>query len=163
MDSKSTGRIIARDWDPEEATIYELHIRSFSAEYLPLGDRETGLARSLAAIRWLLGRIPALEMEIYASGRTRFADEFQNYDPEEATMLMDVRTYRAYQKQINDLSVEEARLNRQYEKESAELKRIQQLRKARTRCSDGCPSEIESGSHFSIADLEILEEHLGLD
>jgi hypothetical protein len=163
MDYKSTGRIIARDWDAEEAIIYELHIRSFSAEYLPVGDRETGLTRSLAAIRWLLGRIPALEMEIYASGRTQFADEFQSYEPEEAAVLIDLRTYRAYQQQINDFSIEEARLHRQYEQESAELKRIQQRRKARTRYSDGCSSEIESGSQFSIADLEILEEHLGLD
>jgi hypothetical protein len=155
---------------PEEAIHYELHLRRLSDELRPFGHRENELVQSLAEAQWLLARIPSLEMEIYTVGRIQSAGQSQNCEPREADALIDVRTYFAHQRQLNKLNMEEARLRRQYEKYTKELKQIQQIGRGTARMgkttlpSSGPKSPyVESCYEFSTADLDILEEHLGLD
>lgn len=112
----------------EDAALYERHLQSFFAELQPVGDREIELTQSIADSKWRLTRIPSLEFGIYALGRLEFAAEFANHPPAEAAALIEAKTFLAYQRQLNNLSIQESRLRRQCEKDTAELTRLQELR-----------------------------------
>ena len=163
-----TGRTVLLP--TEDAELYELHVQRFKNELRPVGDRETELVQSIADTQWRLGRIPSLEMGIYALGRKEFAEEHQNLNPQEALALIEVQTFLAYQKQINNLSVQEARLRRQYEKDSAELKNLQQHRLqiervrqiARTAATPK-PAVNQNGFEFSTGALDRIEPAEPLD
>jgi hypothetical protein len=109
----------------DDAAAYEDHVRRFFGEYGPSGDRERELVQSLADTQWRLSRIPGLEMGIYALARIQFADLFPDHDPEVRAALIEVHAFVVFQKQLNNLSVQEARLRRHFEKDLAELKSLQ--------------------------------------
>ena len=90
--------------------------------------------QSLADTRWRLLRIPALEANLYALGQLEFAEKFSIEAGPVAAGLIQAHTFLAYQKQFNNLAIQEARLCRRFEKEMAELKRIQAERIDRQRC-----------------------------
>jgi hypothetical protein len=121
-----TGRAVLLPND--DAALYEHHVASFFAELKPIGDREIELTQSIADSKWRLARIPSLEFGIYALGRLEFAEEFSNHPPAEAAALIEAKTFVAYQRQLNNLSIQESRLRRQCEKDTAELNRLQELR-----------------------------------
>ncbi len=112
----------------EDAALYQHHVETFRNELKPVGDRETELTQSIADAKWRLARIPNLEFGIYALGRLQFGEEFANYPRAEAAALIEAKTFLNYQRQLNNLSIQEARLRRQCEKDSAELTRLQQQR-----------------------------------
>jgi hypothetical protein len=87
--------------------------------------------QSLADTSWRLARIPGLEMALYAQGRIEFSDEFEEQDEAVRPALIEAQTYLAYEKQIRNLHLQEARLVRRREKETAELSRLQQERIAK--------------------------------
>lgn len=154
----------------EESAPYELHLQRCFAELRPVGDRETELVQSLADTQWRLARIPSLEMGIYALGRIQFADAFENRDPREAAALIEAQTYLTYQRQLNNLSIQESRLRRQCEKDTAELKQLQQLRQQaeRSRKTTVPSASVKAqpqanGFEFSTAGLELLDTHPGPD
>ena len=136
-------------------------------EQKPLGDREIELTQSIADSKWRLARIPGLEFGIYALGRLQFAEEFSNHSQSEATALIEAKTFLTYQRQLNNLSIQESRLRRQCEKDTAELKRLQELRAGaertaaiavptpKTIASKAIPEEF--GFEFSTADRDPFE------
>jgi hypothetical protein len=69
-------------------------------------------------------------MGIYALGRLEFAEKFtdQTDDPAIQAALIETYTFLTYQRQLNNLSIQESRLRRQREKDMAELRRLQQER-----------------------------------
>lgn len=119
-----TGRTVLLPND--DAAQYELHVRTIFSEVNPVGDRENELAQSIADARWRLARIPSLEFGIYALGRMELAEQFAHLPAAEAAALVQVKTFLTYQRQLNNLSIQESRLRRQCEKDTAELNRIQQ-------------------------------------
>ena len=121
-----TGRTVLLP--SEDAALYEAHLAQFSELYQPVGDQELALVQSLADTHWRLARIPALEMGIYALGRLEFADLFPDYEEGARKILIEAKTYLAYQRQLNNLSIQEGRLRRQAEKDLAALKALQQPR-----------------------------------
>ena len=131
----------------DDAALYEQHVGSFRDELKPIGDREHALVQSIADTYWRLGRIPSLEFGIYALGRLQFAAEFAGHPPAEAAALIEAKTFLSYQRQLNNLSIQEARLRRQCEKDTAELARLQQLRaeteraKAKAEAKAATPSQ----------------------
>jgi hypothetical protein len=116
----------------DDAAEYQRHIVAYQNEFQPAGLEESELVQSLADISWRLRRIPALEMAIYAKGGIEFADQFEDQeDPDVRRSLIELHTHLAYEKQLRNLQLQEARLVRRREKETAEFRRLQADRKQR--------------------------------
>jgi hypothetical protein len=124
-----TGRTVLLSTD--ETAAYQSHLAAFEEEYRPAGLRECELVQSISDTFWRLARIPALEMALFAKGRIEFADLFKDHEPEVRPLLIDAHTFLVYEKQIRNLQLQESRLVRRREKETAELHALQQLRKQR--------------------------------
>jgi hypothetical protein len=115
----------------DAAAEYQRHLAAFEQELQPVGPRECELAQSIADTWWRLRRIPALEMALFAKGRLEFADLFQEHEPAARPHLIDAHTFIVYEKQIRSLQQQEARLARRREKETAELRGLQEERTGR--------------------------------
>ncbi len=120
-----TGRTVLLHSD--DAAQYQRHIQDYEKEYQPVGLRERELVQSLADTQWRLQRIPGLEMAIYAQGLA----ENQDYCKQHSSVgsnLIELGTFLKYEKQLRNLQIHEARLQRRYEKEMAELRALQKER-----------------------------------
>ena len=126
-----TGRTVLMPGD--DAKAYQDHVCRFIDEFEPANAREEELVESLADTRWRLLRIPALEANIYALGQLEFAEKFSIEAGPVAAGLIQAHTFLTYQKQFNNLAIQEARLCRRFEKEIAELKQLQAERFDRER------------------------------
>jgi hypothetical protein len=164
-----TGRTVLLPGD--DAALYEAHVSQFMKRFESAGDDERNLVQSLADTEWRLLRIPSLEMGIYALGRLEFAELFPQEDPEVRKHLIEAKIFLAYQRQLNNLSVQENRLRRQREKDKAALRELQDVRKRQTKARldeaayqyiaavhDGTYhtfDPIEFGFEFSPAEIEL--------
>jgi hypothetical protein len=97
----------------------------------PVGQSEADLVQSIADTTWRLRRIPALEAAIFARGHVEFAEAFNEHDPSVRSSMIELETFLKYEKQLRNLQLQEARLARRREKETAELRKLQQERKAK--------------------------------
>jgi hypothetical protein len=118
-----TGRTVLLPADDAEQ--YQQHRNAFINRYRPKTKEESELVQSLADTDWRLKRIPSLEAGIYALGRLEFANKFDDQPESLRLALIQAHTFLTYQKQLNNLSVQEARLRRQYQKDAAELAKFQ--------------------------------------
>ncbi len=109
----------------DEADLYEHHVARFACEFNPVGDREHELVQSLADTQWRINRVPILEAGVYAAGRVRYADLFPEEPAEIRRFLIDSHTFLTHCRELNNLSIQESRLHRQYAKDLAELKSLQ--------------------------------------
>ena len=125
-----TGRTVLLP--SEDAALYQAHVAAFVEHYTPVGDEECKLVQSLADTEWRLLRIPALEMGIYAIGRLEFAGLFPDEDEAVRKHLIEAQVFLAYQRQLNNLSIQESRLRRQREKDTAALRELQEKRRQQT-------------------------------
>src|SRR5690349_19447553 len=116
----------------EDAALYQAHVSEFIKHYAPVGDEEGKLVQSLADTEWRLLRIPSLEMGIYAIGRLEFAGLFPDQDEAVRKHLIEAQVFLAYQRQLNNLSIQESRLRRQREKDTAALRELQEKRQKQT-------------------------------
>ncbi len=123
-----TGRTVLLPGDDIDA--YRQHVASLEAHYHPATDAEKLLVQSIADAEWRAARIPTLEVGIYALGRLEFAAQFEHENPAVRPALLDAKTFLAYQRQLNNLTLQENRLRRQREKDIAELKQLQAEREA---------------------------------
>ena len=121
-----TGRTVLLP--SEDAALYEAHLAQFQQRYQPVGDQELALVQSLADTEWRLARIPSLEMGIYALGRLEFAELFPDQEEGVRKQLIEAKIYLAFQRQLNNLSIQEGRLRGQAEKDLAALQALQQPR-----------------------------------
>jgi hypothetical protein len=164
-----TGRTVLLPGD--DAALYEAHVSNFMQRHQPAGDEEHSLVQSLADTEWRLLRIPSLEFAIYALGRLELAEMFPQEDAAVRTQLIEAKTFLTYQRQLNNLSVQESRLRRQREKDTAALRSLQQLRKQQQarRLTEAARQYIqavheerhdswepvENGFEFSLEDIEV--------
>src|SRR5689334_3337295 len=125
-----TGRTVLLP--SEDAALYEAHLAGFVKHYAPVGDEESKLVQSLADTEWRLLRIPSLEMGVYAIGRLEFAGFFPDQDEAVRKHLIEAQVFLAYQRQLNNLSIQESRLRRQCEKDTAALRELQEKRRQQT-------------------------------
>ena len=126
-----TGRTVLLPGD--DAAAYDRHVVRLFNEYQPQTDAEHNLVQSVADTEWRLLRIPALEMGIYAVGRLEFAEKFaQEENPAVQSALIEAQVFLTYQRQLNNLSIQEGRLRKQREKDIAELKDLQTKRAHKT-------------------------------
>jgi hypothetical protein len=113
--------------------------------------------QSIADTFWRLARIPCLEMAIFAKGRIEFANLFDEHSPAARPHLMDAHTFLVYEKQIRNLQLQEARLVRRRERESADLRKLQdeRIQKAeRTKKEDTCQAQPANGFEFSTTEFQ---------
>jgi hypothetical protein len=125
-----TGRTVLLP--SEDAALYHAHVSEFVQNYAPVGDEECKLVQSLVDTEWRLLRIPTLEMGIYAVGRLEFAGLFPEQDEAVRKHLIEAQVFLAYQRQLNNLSIQESRLRRQREKDTAALRELQEKRQQQT-------------------------------
>ena len=128
-----TGRAVLLPND--DAAQYERHVARYFSDFEPAGDRESELVRGLADAQWRLNRIPSLEINIYAVARIQFKEMFQQEPAAVRAALIEAQTFITYQKQFSNLSIQEYRLRRQYQKDLAELKQLQSGRASRDKLS----------------------------
>ena len=121
-----TGRTVVLPED--DISAYQRHIQRLLDQYRPDGEEEKTLVQSVADTEWRLLRIPSLEAGIYALGRLEFAGLFDYDDAAACASLIEAKTFLVYQKQLNNLGVQETRLRRQLENDREKLKQIQSVR-----------------------------------
>ncbi|MBV8834678.1 MAG: hypothetical protein JO217_08735 [Acidobacteriaceae bacterium] len=121
-----TGRTVLLPSDA--AALYQAHVSEVTARFTPATEQERLLVQSIADTEWRLARIPSLEMGIYAVGRLEFAQFFANEAPDVRNHLIDAQVFLSYQRQLNNLSIQESRLRRQREKDLAALRCAQEQR-----------------------------------
>ena len=131
-----TGQTVLLPTDDVET--YQKHVARFEAEYKPVADREKELTQNLADTQWRLNRIFSLEQGIYAAGRIEFANLYENEDPSVRPALIDAKTFTTYQRQLNNLSLQNERLRRHYDKDDAELRNLIAARASRQRSDMQC-------------------------
>ena len=164
-----TGRTVLLPGD--DAALYEAHVVHFMKHHEPANGDERNLVQSLADTEWRLLRIPALEYGIYAVGRLEFADLFPQEDPDVQKHLIEAKTFLVYQRQLNNLSIQESRLRRQRDKDAAALRQLQEDRKLRQKARldtaarqyiaavhDGTYHDFEPaalGFEFSLGEIEV--------
>jgi hypothetical protein len=115
----------------DDAAVYQQHVSDYEKELRPVGQRECDLVQSIADSAWRLSRIPALEMAIYAQNRTQFASQFEHEDISTRPALIELHTFLTYEKQLRNLHIQEARLHRRREKDTAEFRQLQSERRNR--------------------------------
>lgn len=121
-----TGRTVLLPSD--DAVAYEQHVQRFFDKHKPGSDAERTLVQSLADTEWRLIRVPSLEAGIYALGRLEFAELFPEQDPAVRQQLIEAKIYLTYQRQLNNLSIQEGRLRKQREKDEVRLKEMKASR-----------------------------------
>jgi hypothetical protein len=126
----------------DDAAHYERHIHRFFTDHQPATERESELVQSMANAQWRMNRIPGLEMAIFARGRIQFAEQYVDYDNQTAAALMDAETFIVYQKQLRNLTTQEGRLRRQYEKDRTELNELQAARAEAAKATSTNPHQI---------------------
>ncbi len=141
-----TGRTVLLPSDDAEA--YQQHLFAYESEFHPIGVRERELVQSLADIQWRLQRIPGLEMAIYARGRDEFAPQFEELDPAVLSARIDLETFLQYQKPLRNLQIQEGRLQRQREKDMAELRELQEDRRQTEQAQTEPPAKASNMGQF---------------
>src|SRR3982751_589307 len=123
-----TGRTVLLP--SEDAAAYQAHVERFREELQPIGERETQLVQNLADTQWRLDRIPGLEFGLFALGRKRYADQFEEEeDPQVRAALLDAHILMTEAKHFKNLHLQESRLRRQYKQDAQELRELQERRK----------------------------------
>lgn len=122
-----TGRTVLLN--SEDAIAYQEHVNRFLARYEPATDEERSLTHQIADTEWRLLRIPTLEAGIYALGHHELAGKFEHADPAVAACMTEAQIFILYQRQLNNLSIQENRLRRHYEKSERKLADLQKERK----------------------------------
>jgi len=123
-----TGRTV---WiEEEDAPLYRKLAADFNQDLQPVGPQETALVQSVIDLHWRLEQIPGLLMALKTKGRREVLATPGAIGSMEATNLLDLEVTLRYEKQFRNLNLQESRLSRRREKEMAELRRLQQERKA---------------------------------
>ncbi len=97
-----TGRTVLLHTD--DAADYQRHIAAYEKELSPVGPRECDLVQSIADTAWRLGRVPGLEMAIYARGHVQFADKFKDHDEALRPGLIELETFLDLRKAASQLA-----------------------------------------------------------
>ena len=126
-----TGRTVLMPGEDAEA--YRLHCERFEDQFQPATSEEKELAQSLADLKWRLLRCSQLEHNLFALGRVEFAQTFDHEPEPVRSALIQAHTLRSYAKDLNNLSIQETRLDKRFHRELAELNRIQTERQEQER------------------------------
>ena len=151
-----TGRTVLLPSD--DVAAYRQHVQDFATEFQPLGPRESELVQAIADYAWRLNRIASLEMAIYAYGHEQFAEQFADRGELQAGFTQ-MHTFLQYEKQLRNLQIQEMRIRRNREKDTAELHRLQHERLQKNqRELEFRTAAPKNGFEFSAARVSDLPE-----
>ena len=118
-----TGRTVILPTD--DIAAYQAHSDRVFKQWAPDTDEEKHLTQSIVDTLWRLERVPALESGIYAIGRRELASQFADEQDETVRKAMiEAQIFLTHRRDLNNLSIQEMRLRRLFEKDEAELKRL---------------------------------------
>lgn len=122
-----TGRTVLLPGDDVEA--YNAAAARVHRTFKPAGGDEETLVQSIVDTQWRLNRIPELESAIYAVAMRRLADQFPDVE-DESTRLALIRgeAYLQHFRELSNLSIQETRLLRRRDKDTAALLELQRKR-----------------------------------
>ncbi len=116
-----TGQMVVMS--TEDLAAYERHVSSFTEEYRPEGATEAHLVQALADTSWRLNRVAVLETNLLTL-TTVFASEAITAATQMAAAI------GPQAKALSNLSMHSQRLSRQFERTVAQLRDLQQSRRA---------------------------------
>lgn len=142
-----TGRTVLLPTDDVER--YRDHVNAWAVEYKPVGPRECLLVQAIADSYWRSERIVRLEFALFAQGHADLEREATNDDPNALldpnhNSTIELQTLLRFEKQLRNLHIQEARLNRQREKDKKELALIQSERGEREAAAEQLPTPADS-------------------
>jgi hypothetical protein len=151
-----TGRTVLLPSD--DAAKYQTLLQNFQSELQPVGVQELALVQSIVDCRWRLDRIPSLEMALLSLIRREWVEENRMADSDSLLAVIEMDMRRANQKEFRNLQLQESRLARRCEKDMAELRRLQQERKAKEgeqleKATEACLVAKHNNLPFNLADL----------
>lgn len=118
----------------DDVAAYRALIARVNAAWEPATEQEQALVQSIADTDWRLARIPSLEAGIYAHGHMLFENEYPQVQDEQVRRnLIQTKIYLVFEQKLKNLSLQEARLRRQREKDEARLRELREPRLAAQR------------------------------
>ena len=117
--------------NPADAQRYNQHASDYQHLYEPVGPEEKSLVQSIIDTRWRITTAPLLEFAVISRGSANIIETNPTYwtQPEHQTdLFLEVR--RQNEKELRNLQLQEHRLVRRCERETAQLQRLQTNRKA---------------------------------
>ena len=116
----------------DDAKNYSRHVKDYEQQLQPVGREECALVQSIADIRWRLATIPVMELAIIALGSTAIIDtDPAHWNKYENQTYLTLEVRRRNEKELRNLQLQENRLARRRERETAELRGLQAARKAK--------------------------------
>lgn len=151
-----TGRTVLLPSD--DAIAYQAHVDRLFARWKPYDDEERALTQILADTEWRLLRIPSLEAGIYALGRLEFSEKFASEPDQVRASLIEAHTFLTYRKDLNNLSIQEGRLQRTQQRTTATLEELQEKRRKRieaqlNEAAQALQAAKRAGKSFDLADF----------
>jgi hypothetical protein len=126
--SALTGRTVLLPTDDRDE--YARFLADLQHDLKPIGQLECELVQIIVDCHWRLRRIQELEYALYAHGEEQFADVFADCHPDDRRSKIVLETHLTYEKQLRNLHVQEARIDRKRVQALAELKALQADRTA---------------------------------
>jgi hypothetical protein len=122
-----TGQTVLLPYESEAD--YQAHQAIYLEIHQPVTDQEYQLFQSIADAHWRINRVHRLQSGILLKGVLEFADKYAGHTDIERRRLIETDAYLKYEKSLNNLNIQEARLRRIMEKDQAELVRLKTIRK----------------------------------
>lgn len=138
-----TGQIVVMP--AEDLQAYRLHVKAFTEHYQPADPPEAHLVQVLADTAWRQNRVAALETNLLTLGVAN-AEHLINAPEQIQNALAIAAAVESQSKALSNLSMHSQRLCRQFEKTVAQLRDLQNTRRAQ-------------GLHDMASLLDILEMH----
>ncbi len=136
-----------------EAGLYAAHVESYEKMYEPVGPEESAFTQSILDLRWRLNRIPGLEQACITLGIQELLPENPALASPEAESTLVLLVRRKNEKELRNLALQENRLNRRRERETAQLECVQAARKAK---EEGERKEKEDAALRAAAKVVLL-------
>ncbi len=114
-----TGQVVVMP--AEDLQAYQRHLQSFTGEYNPKGPTEAHLVQALADTSWRLNRVASLETNLL--NLVAVGEGIQD-------ALAIAAALESHSKALANLSIHSQRLSRQFERTVAQLRDLQQTRRA---------------------------------
>jgi hypothetical protein len=123
-----TGQIVVMP--TEDLAAYQRRLAGYNDEYRPKGSTEEDLVQALADTAWRLNRVAALETNLLTLGLTNPTPGIDGPEQIQDAMSI-VASLESQSKALANLSLHSQRLSRQFERTVAQLRELQDARRAK--------------------------------
>ena len=141
-----TGNTVLLDSDDADA--YQSRLDAHVREFKPVTFEERRLVQSIHDAAWRLDRILNLESTIYAKGRIELHACFSELPENQRKSFINLEIAQRNAKQLSNLHIQEARLQRQRARDIAALKLLIKERLAEDKATAETPADPSTGFVF---------------